>query len=564
MDDLEEDKTAQDDQFAGLNKKQQKIMKNLKNRAVKKMLFVQPEKEWAIYSAKNVYMESFRDENDNKVFNFVERDLYKEIQNEFRSVQQSYDIHMMLQFMQRNFFHHETLVHVSDFLRIQGKFPDAVKLIQRCMFAFEILFPKDFVICGPKPHTRINFNNEESNLANVFADCLVRHIDNLGRKGCIRTALEFTKFFLSLDPENDPFGNLLKIDYYSLRSGEYKYLASFAEKFSKEFYHHPLKTVLLTPNLLLSTAIARFKLSGKIEDRTALLDKAHSDINIFVALIQEKACEESPKILQSLYNFSAEGLMMLGIAFYPTLVKQLLIKVEADKKPNPQKSFYVNHQKSAWSKIIEHSMFEFNEDDELFEHSLGLDSDVLSKYFDLYVDRTSDVYKDDDILEWLRQVLGYVLNETDNESFDREVLFQFVFSSVGLPFELRRYANLSKEFFNDDFTTVNPQELLGGGAGQGAPAMANVNQAELRARLQQMMNNRQIPPQMQQQFANAVRNHGQPPVDHDNLILEDPEMIREQELIMQNLVNQQPLVEEEEIIIRDAGDDEVRRGEDDE
>jgi len=101
--------------------------------------------------------------------------------------------------------------------------------------------------------------------------------------------MEYTKFFLSLDPINDPFGNLLKIDFYALRAGEYKYISTFAEKFTKEFYSHPLKTVLFTPNMLLSTAFSKFKLSGKEEDRTKILDKAHSDINCLVTLIHEYA-----------------------------------------------------------------------------------------------------------------------------------------------------------------------------------------------------------------------------------------------------------------------------------
>jgi hypothetical protein len=147
VDDHEEDKNALGDEYEGLNKKQKKMMRGLKQRtSTKRMLFVQPDKEWAMYNSKTAYMEPTRDENDNKVFEFIERDLYKEIQLEFKATQQTFDIHQMLQFLQRHFFHHETLIHVSDFLRMQGKFPDAVKLIQRCMYAFEILFSKDFVI----------------------------------------------------------------------------------------------------------------------------------------------------------------------------------------------------------------------------------------------------------------------------------------------------------------------------------------------------------------------------------------------------------------------------------
>ena len=542
VDDLEEDKEPAQE-YEGLNRKQKKMLKSMQTaHSVKKMLFVQPEKEWTILKGKSVYMESNKDEAGDKIFEFIEREPYKEVQSEFRSIQQSFDIFMMMDFMHKNMFHHQTLITVSDFLRMQGKFPDAVKLINRWMYAFEILFSKDFVIWGPKPQTRINFNSEKSVLPQVLADWLVRYIDHLGRKGCWRTALEFTKFFLSLDPVNDPFGNLLKIDFYSLRCGEYKYLSTFAEKFSTEFYSHPMKTILFTPNLLLSTALAKYKLSDPWDDRTKILDKAHSDLNILGSLIHEYAWEESPKILKQIYSFSAEGLIMLGLIFYPTLIKQIIIKLEADKKPNTKKSFFKGHQSDPWSKIIEHNMFEYSEDDEVLEHSLGLDSEVLSKYFDLYVDRSFEWYKDDDVLDWLKQVIGYVLNEVDQDNFDRDVQFQFIFNTIGLPFELKRYSNLKKDFFNDDFTTVRPQDLLGPNAAAGNNELGGMNNAAMQANLRQMLNNRNLPPQV----ANAIRNQGVPRGNQDNLIIEDPNAVHEQELIMQHIAQQLRPNEEEE------------------
>jgi len=556
--DIEEEKKNPADQYEGLNKKQKKIMNNLKSRSTKRMMFVQPDTDWAMHNVKLAYMESSRDENDNKVFEFVERDVYKDVQREFKAIQQTHDIQALMFFLSKNYFHHESLIYVSDFLRMQGKFPDAVKLIQRCMYAFEVLFSKDFTAWGPRPNTRINFDSQKSNLGNIFADCLVRYIDHLGRKGCVRTALEITKFFLSLDPERDPFGNLLKIDFYALRSGEYKYLSNFAEKFSNEFHRHPLKTILFSPNILLSTAVARFKLAEKVNDRTVALEKAHSSINEFVSLIHEKAWEESPKILKALYALSAEALFMMGMVFYPTLVKLILMKVEVEKKPNICKSFYTGMQKEPWAKIMGHEFFEFDEDDEVLEHSLGLDSDVLSKYFDLYTDLTSEWYKDDELLEWMKQVIGFTLNENDSEDFDREVMFQFIFNSVGLPYELKRYAGLKKEFFND-FQTVDPQELLGNGPE--ANDVGGMNQAEFQANIQNVMNNQNLPPQV----AQVPINQGMPPVDHDNLIMEDENAMMEQEAIMQHIMNQQRAnQEEEEFLIMDAGDDEVRKQQDDE
>ena len=61
----------------------------------------------------------------------------------------------------------------------------------------------------------------------MFCESIVKYIDVLGRKGCSRTALEFCKLLISMVPQEDPFGALLRIDYYAIRAKEYDYLIKF-------------------------------------------------------------------------------------------------------------------------------------------------------------------------------------------------------------------------------------------------------------------------------------------------------------------------------------------------
>jgi hypothetical protein len=61
----------------------------------------------------------------------------------------------------------------------------------------------------------------------VFGEAIVKYIDILGRRGCNRTAVEFNKLLLSFDPVNDPFGILLRIDYYAIRAKEYTLIQDF-------------------------------------------------------------------------------------------------------------------------------------------------------------------------------------------------------------------------------------------------------------------------------------------------------------------------------------------------
>lgn len=50
-----------------------------------------------------------------------------------------------------------------------------------------------------------------------FFTALARQMQFAGRKGCSRTAFELAKLIHSLDPEADPMGMLLTIDYYALQ-----------------------------------------------------------------------------------------------------------------------------------------------------------------------------------------------------------------------------------------------------------------------------------------------------------------------------------------------------------
>jgi hypothetical protein len=85
--------------------------------------------------------------------------------------------------------------------------------------------------------------------------------------------------------------------------------------------------------------------------------------------------------------------------------------------------------------------------------------------------------------------------------------------------------------------------------------MGGINQADLQANIQNIMNNRNIPPELAQQ----ARQQMMPQADPDNLIFEDQNIALEQEAIMEHIMNMQQPDEEEEIIINDAGDDEVRK-----
>jgi hypothetical protein len=85
-----------------------------------------------------------------KIFSFVKEPEYQSLQKEFEAVQATADISNLMQFLQRNFYHHESLVYFADFLRIQGKFSDSFHFLERCLFAFESAWTFDFQPVPPE------------------------------------------------------------------------------------------------------------------------------------------------------------------------------------------------------------------------------------------------------------------------------------------------------------------------------------------------------------------------------------------------------------------------------
>jgi hypothetical protein len=65
-----------------------------------------------------------------------------------------------------------------------------------------------------------------------FFLALHRQVIDLQRRGVYRTAFEFAKLLLSLDPWSDPHGAYLHLDFLAIKSGMHSWLLSFSEMFS--------------------------------------------------------------------------------------------------------------------------------------------------------------------------------------------------------------------------------------------------------------------------------------------------------------------------------------------
>jgi hypothetical protein len=159
------------------------------------------------------------------------------------------------------------LVYFADFLRIQGRFSEASDFLERCLYAFENAFSFDFCFVprGERSASSIQLDlgpNSEP-LNKTLCECLLKYIDILGRQGCNRTAVEYCKLLLALAPNTDPYGVLLRFDYYALRAKEYQMLIKFVSDFCNEI-HLGKGSLCLLPNYFMTLALAKRGLSGEI------------------------------------------------------------------------------------------------------------------------------------------------------------------------------------------------------------------------------------------------------------------------------------------------------------
>lgn len=132
--------------------------------------------------------------------------------------------------------------------------------VERALYAFEASFHPSFTLTGTCSLPYIHIENRS------FYLCLYKHIlyaaifslelfiRYTSRKGCWQTAFEQSKLLLSLDT-NDPIGMLLIIDFFAIKSGNFKWILSFYEHFNTEL------SLSQMPNWAYSIALAEFHAS---------------------------------------------------------------------------------------------------------------------------------------------------------------------------------------------------------------------------------------------------------------------------------------------------------------
>ena len=184
-------------------------------------------------------------------------------------------------------YHISTLLQVSEIAKQQGDHSVSGDLLERALFSFGRSVHSSFSAALSQGKARLDFRRPESR---EFWLAAWRYIHNLGQRGTWRTAYEWAKLILSLEPESDPYCVRLILDQLALRGSQMDHFLKLSKCpiYNDAWYNS-------SPNIRISCALAEYKLKRPEDCRNSLRSAIYDYPWIFHRLFQELNIEYTPK-----------------------------------------------------------------------------------------------------------------------------------------------------------------------------------------------------------------------------------------------------------------------------
>ncbi|KAI4470328.1 nulp1-related [Holotrichia oblita] len=176
---------------------------------------------------------------------------YRQVQNRFLEAVESLNPDNILAIINEHPYHVDALIQLSDLCRLSEDLAMAAEFIERALYCLECAFHPLFNIA--QGNCRLDYRRQENRSLYIT---LFKHLLFVGGRACYRTALEFCKLLLSLDPDGDPLAIKLAIDFYAIRAKEFTWLIDFYEEWESS------KNLSQLPNFAFSIAVAYFHISS--------------------------------------------------------------------------------------------------------------------------------------------------------------------------------------------------------------------------------------------------------------------------------------------------------------
>ncbi|KAL4741747.1 transcriptional repressor TCF25-domain-containing protein [Aspergillus similis] len=223
--------------------------------------------------------------NGATVYRFVHNAAYQDVQRQFDLCVESMDPQRMIHLLQYNPYHISTLLQVSEIAKHQGDHAVSADLLERALFNFGRSVHSSFGNRLRDGRARLDFLHAENRELWLVG---WRYIANLGMKGTWRTAYEWAKLLLSLDPK-DPYCMKLMIDNLALRGREWSHFIDLCTqtRLSREWKY--------LPNIQCSLALAYLRLNKQKECRQQMCVAMSRYPWVFCKLAQELDIQPIPK-----------------------------------------------------------------------------------------------------------------------------------------------------------------------------------------------------------------------------------------------------------------------------
>uniref|UniRef100_A0ACD5XZR4 Uncharacterized protein n=1 Tax=Avena sativa TaxID=4498 RepID=A0ACD5XZR4_AVESA len=371
----------------------------------RRTLLVSPPSFWAPWD-KSMSMDLVETKGRLNYFRYVYDPSVSHVQDLFEAAKSANDLNAIAAILAKYPYHPESLLTFADLFKYSGEHQSSADAVEKCLFAFECAWNPLF---GPlQGNYQLKYSHDTNK---PFFTALFSHMKNLDRRGCHRSALEACKFLLSLDSD-DPKGALFCIDYFALRSQQYKWLEQFAEEYQCD------NSLWLFPNFSYSLAIARFYLE---RDAASEGVSDHGD------------------------KSTALDLMKQALMLHPLVLSKIV-----DKAPLKD---------SSWTQILKNVFF----------GSAKPGSPSLEHVINIYIERHYIMWRFPELQNLLKEAALLViesLKQDSREAKDWACVRKEAFSS-----EKNEYSHLLASDFSDTTPSLPPEELrpfmVGPGMGPG-------------------------------------------------------------------------------------------------
>ncbi|KAG0645787.1 Ribosome quality control complex subunit 1 [Hyphodiscus hymeniophilus] len=219
---------------------------------------------------------------------------YQRLQQEFQAYVEMGDPQLLIGLLIQNPYHISLLIQVSKIAKDQGDHALSSDLLERALFTFGRAAISAFNTKLSQGKVRLDFarpENRELWLAGY------QYTKSLVMKGTYGTALEWTKFLLTLQPDLDPYCTRLMIHHLGLRAHEFQWLldlydSQWGRKWREADDGHNPAIYHTSPSL----AFAALQLRDGPKCRKLLSDSMNKVPWLFFRLFKELDLDAPPSI----------------------------------------------------------------------------------------------------------------------------------------------------------------------------------------------------------------------------------------------------------------------------